>query len=206
MFACSPSAFADLVGTFVPLTSESGFAPPTGYVTQDLVISTATDWLAANLLVHLDSGSFYQDPLLVGFGPPSPALVAAVPSTRWDTYVTGSGGLAGGAPASAGGAVDLGGGPVAVFGGSDINLNWFTTSATDIGTFSIGRFTLSEDAVGTYELRLDALGQTGPTLLSGSISNGRFAAVPEASTFVLMTTAAGGALFLRRRRSHQEPA
>lgn len=200
----SLTAAADMVGTFVPVAEEEGFSPPAGYVTHDLVVSTTTDWLAANLVVRLDGGTFYQDALLAGYGPPSPALVSAVPSVRWDTYVMGPGGLSAGAPASAGGAVDLGGSPLATFSDTAIDLNWFTTSATDIGTFSIGRFTLTDDAFGTYELRLDALGQSAPLYLTGTIVNGDFVPVPEASTIILAATGMSLVLLVRKRRNRSQ--
>jgi len=180
-------ADAAIIGSFESVSSENGFTPPSGFVTSDLAVNASTDWLAANLVLNLTSGSIYQDAILSGFGPPSSALVNAIPSTRFDTYVTGSAGLAGGAPSSAGGAVDLGGSPVSAFDTSKINLNWFTTSTTDIGQFTIGRITLSDDAVGTFSLRLDSLQQTGPFLLSGTIENGSFVAVPELNSIVMVS-------------------
>lgn len=181
---------AAIIGSFESVASESGFTPPAGFVTSDLAVDSSTDWLAANLILNLTSGTLYQDALLSGFGPPSSLLINVIPSTRFDTYVTGSTGLAGGSPASAGGAVDLGGSPASEFGTSKINLNWFTTSTTDIGQFTIGRFTIAEDAVGTFSLRLDSLQQTAPFLVSGTIENGRFVAVPEANSIVLLTAIA----------------
>lgn len=201
LLACGSPCSAEMTALFSPTFEEGGSTPPAGYVTHDLVVSTTTDWLAANLVLTLDQGSVYQDPLLVGIGPPSSALVNAIPSTRWDTYLTGASGLAGGAPSSAGGAVDLGGKPLGTFSDSAIDINWFTTSLLDIGTFSIGRFTLSSDATGTYELRLDAFGQAAPLFLTGNIAGGNFEAVPEASGLLLMLLGAGlGVTVFRRRR------
>lgn len=193
-------AFADVSGQFVAVASEEGTTPPAGFVSQDLLVNATTDWIAANLVVNLTGGSIYQDPLVAGIGPPSPALVLAIPSTRWDTYVTGSEGLAGGAPSSAGGAVDLGGNPIATFDSSHIDLNWFTTTTNDIGVFSIGRFTFSDDSEGTFLLRLDSVNQRSPFLLSGTIENGVITAIPELGPLSLL--AASGtclALILRRR-------
>jgi hypothetical protein len=185
LLAWSSLASAAIIGSFTPITSEASTTPPAGYVSQSLTVNATTDWLASNLIVNLSQGSIYQDALISGYGPPSSVLVSVLPTTRWDTYVTGSLGLDGGAPASAGGAVDLGGSPASTFSTSHIDLNWFTTATNDIGTFSLGRFTLSSDAQGTFSLRLDSLGQASPFLLTGEIKNGYFSAVPEVSTSVL---------------------
>lgn len=195
-------ASAAITASFVPLTSEASSSPPAGYVSQSLDVDTSMDWLAANLIVNLTQGSFYQDAIISGFGPPSSALVSVLPSTRWDTYVTGSLGLDGGAPASAGGAVDLGGNPIATFDTNHIDLNWFTTSTTDIGAFSLGRFTLTNDAEGTFILRLDTLGQTAPLLLTGIVHDGYLTAVPEVNTIVFtgMAVLALGLVVRARRR------
>ena len=37
-----------------------------GYVTQDMHFNTASDWLSAQLLIQLDSGSIFQDTLFGG--------------------------------------------------------------------------------------------------------------------------------------------
>ena len=185
LLSFSTISSAAIIGSFVPITSEASSTPPSGFVSQSLTVNATTDWLASNLIVTLSHGSFYQDALLSGYGPPSSILVNALPSTRWDTYVTGSLGLDGGSPASAGGAVDLGGSPASTFNTSHIDLNWFTTSTTDIGTFSLGRFTVSNDAEGTFSLRLDSLNQSTPFLLSGVVHNGYLSVVPEVSTSLL---------------------
>jgi hypothetical protein len=177
-------ASATVTGEFVVVPSEAD--SPAGTVTNDLLVTADTDWLAANLILHLTQGSLHQDALLVGIGPPSPALVAALPVLRWDTYVTGSQGLAGGTPSSAGGAVDLGGTSAGAFNSSAIDVNWFTTSTNDIGSFSLGRFTLSSDARGTFSLRLDGAPlRSAPFLLNGRIVNGELTLVPEPGTLAM---------------------
>lgn len=198
----SQPAFAAVVGSFVEVPSEAGIDPPAGFVTSDLMIDASTDWLAANLIVELTNGSLYQNSLLVGFGPPSPGLVNIVPLLRFDTFITGSAGMAGDPPSSAGGAVDLGGDSLAQFDGDGININWFTTTTNDVGSFSIGRFTLSDDAVGTFSLRLDSTAQTSPFFLTGSIQGGQFVAVPEVSTMTSLSAVGWGiacVLIVRRR-------
>jgi hypothetical protein len=184
--ACFASAtVADITGTFVPVAIENGQSPPVGFKTSDLAVTATTDWLAGNLIIDLDQGSINQSNLIVGIGPPAQALIDAIPSTRWDTYVSNKAGVAGGSPASAGGAVDLGGTQAGKFDTSGIDINWFNTTSNDIGTFTIGRFTLSDDAHGTFVLRLDSLRQDAPFLFSGSIKGGEFIVVPEAGTLAM---------------------
>jgi hypothetical protein len=207
-------AFAAPSAQFVLVAQEAGFTPPAGFVTQDLVVDTDVDWLAANLIVALSAGSIYQDAIIAGIGPPSSALVSVLPSTRWDTYVMGSGGLDAGAPSSAGGAVDLGGNPTATFNTSHIDLNWFTTSTNDVGVFSLGRFTFSNDAVGEFVLRLDFLNSSATTrdaagpfttlTLRGEVVGGELVVIPEAGALAL--AGAGGlvalaGLWRRRKRA-----
>lgn len=179
--ACgSLSAMAQINGSFVPVTTEAGQSPPSGYVSQDLSVNATSDWLATELRIVLTSGTIYQDN---GAGIPSPnykgpdpSNFSAIPTLRWDTYVTGSGGLAEAAPMSAGGAIDIGGLGSFPNGGqfdtAGINLEWFTLSTTDVGTFTLGRFTLASTAQGTWQMRLDSLGQSSPYLLSGTVQNG----------------------------------
>lgn len=210
----SGAAAAAPTAGFVLVDEEGGFTPPAGFVTQDLVVDTDVDWLAANLIVTLAAGSIYQDPVVAGIGPPSSLLVGLVPSTRWDTYVMGSGGLDAGAPSSAGGAVDLGGDATATFNESHIDLNWFTVSANDVGNFRLGRFTFSDDAVGEFVLRLDFLNSSASTrdasgpftilTLRGDIVGGQAVVIPEAGTLGLTCVgclAAAGWLRRRKRAS-----
>src|SRR5262249_31705469 len=55
---------------------------------------------------------------------------------------------------------------------TSVNVNWFTTSTTDVGTFTLGRFTLTDSATGTWMLRLDSLNQAAPVVMNGTIQNG----------------------------------
>jgi hypothetical protein len=176
----SSMASASSAVWFTPVTTEEGESPPAGYVSQDLTVQSSTDWLDTGMRIVLTSGTIYQDngagtpsPIYKG---PDPANFPFLPSLRWDSYVTGAGGLAAAAPSSAGGAFDLGGSATAAFTAAGVNLSWYTTSNTDTGKFTLGRFTLSSDAVGTWQLRLDSAEASAPyysnVLLSGNVENG----------------------------------
>jgi hypothetical protein len=51
-------------------------------------------------------------------------------------------------------------------------MQWYTTSTTDIGQFTLGRFTLHNTAQGAWLLRLDSKDQTAPFYLSGNVESG----------------------------------
>lgn len=212
--AWSSFVSAGIVGGFVQVTSEGGDSPPPNFVTQDLAVTATTDWLAGNLIINLTVGSINQSIFIVGIGPPSAALIGAIPATRWDTYLTGSKGIAGGAPSSAGGAVDILGTQDGAFNESHIDINWFTTATDDIGSFTLGRFTFSNDAEGDFTLRLDAapgqssaflrsdaLNSDGPFILTGQIHRGLMTAVPEAGTLATSAIAAACLAMTIHRRS-----
>ena len=62
----------------------------TGYVTQDLVVTTDTDWLWAEMTVQPDAdGLIYQDQVsFPNAQSPNPAFFGDFPSLEFDTYVS----------------------------------------------------------------------------------------------------------------------
>ena len=177
-------ASADVMLGFQPVGNSAGGAALSSFVTTDLMLTTQGDWLGSNLLIQLTSGSIYQDQ----YGsntPPNSGLVAAFPSLAFDTYVEGPGGAA----ASSAGFADLGGyhvGTSAQFDTAGINYNWYDTANTGAGTFATGRFSISDDAVGTWAFYTEDASSMGHGLqLSGTIQNGTFA-VPEPGTLALL--------------------
>ena len=141
------------------------------HVTQDLQVTTDTDWMASQLLVTLTTGEVYQN-AAGGTGPPNPALFDAEPGLEFDTHVD---------PANiAGGAIDLVGGPAPlVFDESGISITWYNTDTDDIGTMTVARVTLSADATGTWELLVSANGQDWLLVNDGTIDYGIMA--PESA-------------------------
>ena len=184
-----PVALASITGTFVQVTSEGGQSPPANRVSQDLSVNATTDWLGAQLRILPTSGTaprIYQDfnggSPNPAHAPPDPNLFGTFPTLRFDTYLTGSGGVAGGAATSAGAAIDIGGtnniSTGGTWGNASIDMQWYTTNTADIGTFTLGRFTLHNTVQGTWLLRLDSKDQTAPFLLNGNIENGLLIAAP----------------------------
>ncbi len=160
-----------------------------GYVTQDIVITTDSDWLGAQMIVATDApGMIYQDPL-GGLTSPSPAFFSIAPSLEFDTYV--SNGVVGDL-VSVTGAVDLGGPPTVVDTDQDLSVAWFTTATDDIGTLALARVTLQKTATGTWAFLATADPAEGPRVqASGPI-------IPEPATLSLL--ALGGLAAIRRRR------
>ena len=140
----------------------------TGYVTQDIVFHTQTDWLSAQMVVDLTAGSIYQDVAGSNISP-NPLLFGAFPTLEFDSYV--SNGVVG-EPVSTLPAADMGG-TVVVFDESAISVGWFTTGE-EIGDLALARVTLSESAAGTWRFKASSSpAGIGPTAdITGTISNG----------------------------------
>ena len=154
------------------VVSVDNAAELTGYVTQDLVLSTPTDWLSAQLRVTLsEPGGVYQD-AVGNTNPqsPNPAWLPLRPVLAFDTYV-GNGVL--GESVSTTGAVDLGGPLTAVFDEDGISIAWWTSDHDDIGLLDLARLTLANDATGTWSFLATAQPAEGPmVMLEGYVVNG----------------------------------
>jgi hypothetical protein len=142
------------------------------YVTQDLLITTTTgdNWGTAQLLTTLTAGSIYQNPNGSDFVP-NPALFPNFPKLQFDSYLDANGVQ----PIIIGAAVNLDPSPIPVqeFSTSKINVTWLSTEPDDIGTdMGIGRFTLTDDAIGTWTMMVTST--SGFRTFQGQIDNGFF--------------------------------
>jgi FG-GAP-like repeat/FG-GAP repeat len=129
---------------FVEVDNSSALA---GFKTFDLQIRTNTDWTSASLIIDLTQGSIYQDSAGTELAP-NAVTFDIFPAIEFDTYVT-----ADGDTTSIGGG---GGGGAARFDNSQIDITWSGLGADDTGTLTIGRVTLSDNAVGSLELMVSA--------------------------------------------------
>lgn len=121
-------------------------AAMTGYMTYDLQVTTDADWTAAAMLLDLSVGSIYQEPegwphAGVTFGPPDPVWFPYFPTAEFDTYLVGDVLTT----SIAGGAGDVGGDAYR-FDTQELDVSWYNRLETNIGTITIGRLTLTDDA------------------------------------------------------------
>jgi len=116
----------------------------TGYSTYDLQVTTDTDWTAAAGLLELSAGSIYQHAYGSDNAVPHPLFLAMYPELAFDTYVIGN---------TAGGGGDVGGDGYA-FGTSELDVSWYNLIAGETGTTTIGRLTVTDDAVGSIQIML----------------------------------------------------
>ncbi len=158
------STHAALSAAFIDVDNTAAL---TGFVTQDLMVTTSTDWGTAQILATLTAGSIYQDANGSDFAP-NPLLFPNFPTLEFDSYLDGNGNQ----PGIAGQAVDLGG-DVQEFSDSHIDITWFNTTLGDVGTFGIGRFTLGDNAVGSWTMMITSVGGFQANY-QGLINNGQF--------------------------------
>lgn len=164
----------------------------TGYVTYDMQATTDADWTAAAMLLDMSVGSIYQEPegwphAGVTFGPPDPAWFPYFPTAEFDTYLVGDVLTT----SIAGGAGDVGGDAYR-FDTQELDVSWYNITENDIGTITIGRVTLTDDAeasLGVF-LTVDAdFGQPSSAEFTVTIAPGASPLVsqmieePEASGF-----------------------
>ena len=181
-------ALAILTGVSVTATGEltvefcsvdnSSCPELSGYVTQDIVINTTSDWLGSQLLVTLDSpGQIYQHPLNSTHNSPDPDLITngappfidPMPELAFDTYV-GNGVLGKSVPTLA--PVDLGA-TEELFTEDEISILWFATSPNDIGELALARVSLADTANGTWAFLVTAAPSDGPRIeIGGKVIDG----------------------------------
>lgn len=179
-----------------------GTNPDPNTVANALIVDgEGDDWFGAVLKIDLTQGSIYNEPLFGATGPggtgdrTQATLWPFVPALKWDSAV----GIPydGTTSVLITGAGDLGGGPMNL-GGTGVDaasLTWFNAGQDDIHAVQIANITMTDDAVGTWELLVtferSPLVQIGGTINAGAIP------VPEPATLAMMGF--GGLLALRRR-------
>jgi hypothetical protein len=130
-------------------------------VTNDVKIDFAGQYTGAQAWIQLDTGSVYQHPAGSAL-PPNQLVVDSLPALGFDTFVAQGSDRAGGTngePSPGGGAVDLGAPASADFGAAGINQAWNPAGGVvieDMNDFLLGRFTLSDDAVGSAQFLASA--------------------------------------------------
>ena len=174
-----------------------------GYVVNDVSITFAGEWTGVQLLTTPMIGGINQH-AFGGETPPNDALIAAFPNLAFDTFManggktmdTDNGVLVVGASANL-----PGGTGSKKFNTHRIDVTWAPQTGlhpTDLSDYFIGRFTLAEDANGSFQILVAAEGIS--TVLEGTITNGVMAIneIPEPASLALLGL--GGLAMLRRRR------
>jgi len=176
-------------------------------VTTDMkvIIPTGFDWSNSAIEIVLTQGTIYNATNAAGTdSAPNQALwsIPTLENGQADTFVSAKnfgtativGSFHNGAdlPPPAEGLTTL--------NATALRVSWGDTTLSEDGTFTVGRFTLSNNAVGTFNGRTFSSENPGvPVNFSGTIANGALS-VPEPASLALLGTGAG-CLLLRRRRS-----
>lgn len=191
------AAYAEITYSLAVTDNSSVLGP--GYVTNDILISTDTDWLQSQLLIELTSGNIYQTPS-IGQWFPQTAYWSMFPELEFDSFLTATGfdnpNLAGCA-----GNLD---GDDQQFDTEEIDIAWFNVEKDDIGqNMLIARITLSTDAQGTWKFISWAhdptFSKNYPEVYGEGMVN--YGYLPEPATIVMLGV--GAAVLLRRRRKVQ---
>jgi PEP-CTERM motif-containing protein len=161
--------------TNVKIVPVDNSAVLTDFSTFDLLLTTPdSDWTSAALLLDLSAGSIYQAAL--GADGPMPSdFFSFAPDLEFDTYV----GVSGVNFAGAAGDFDASIGKIEV-SMSRLDVSFYNIDKTDIGTFSIGRITLSNDSVGAWSL-ISLTADRQRIDLVGTINKGQIVVDAEAS-------------------------
>jgi len=170
------------------------------------------DWTNSSIRINLTSGTVYNATNAAGTDSSPNAALWGLPTLRngaFDTFVNskGSGATPDTNPQAATllGSVNADGspGPLPALGLTNngatlVSVQWGNLVSGETGTFSVGRFTLSATATGTFfGESFDAAGGGAGVPFQGNIVGGLMTLVPEPSSLGLLGLAAGG--LLRRR-------
>ena len=148
----------------------------TGYTTYDMQVTTDTDWTAAAMLLELSTGIMYQHEYGTA-GQPNPFFFSLFPELEFDTYVIGN---------RVGGGGDVGGDSF-TFGAAELDTSWYNMADTDIGTITIGRVTMTNDAVGSMAIMLTNDGKETVELSITIDSGAAQASMPSGGSLAFKT-------------------
>ena len=143
----APPPPAPMVAEFVEVKNSQSLS---GYKTFDLVVDSETDWTNASLQLDLSEGVIYQDAAGTNLAP-NPTTFGSFASLQYDTYVTANGRIT-----SIAGDGDSDSSEAEQFDTSSLDITWSGPADNDTGKLVLGRITVSEDAVGSLNLRVSS--------------------------------------------------
>ena len=146
----------------VQVDNTSGGAALDGFITNDLLVNTEGRLLGFQMMLFLDEGSIYQDPLGTNLPPTKLAVEAVAPSLAYDTFIAVGSPYANGAYGISGPygrAVDITPHPknqtarLPIMSEKEIDIAWSVipgAKVIDVEDFLLSRVTLSDDARGYW--------------------------------------------------------
>lgn len=169
----------------------------------NVTVPTGADWQGAKIRISLTAGTVYNTASASGGteDAPNQAFWGFVPAQQYDTFINSKGYTTGvqlGTVNADGSDGSLPSSGLSGTGRTLVSIAWGNVVPAEDGTFSVGQFTFSSTATGTF---FGAISDTnGTTPFSGTVVNGKLIAtgVPEPTTAALLT--GGGLLALSRRR------
>ena len=184
--ACVGLSMASTVDAQVEIAfeqAESGEGVPS--VAQVLNVKTTSDWTAASMVIKLNTGAIIQD-RYVAVDPPVEVSSLRIGESEESETAKAARGMflpltaAATGPEAFGKAVLVAGGGEHNLGGeslwldsSRLDLCWYNHSQDDIGWGRIGRFTLSDTAVGTWTLAVMQAQDDRRYVFTGKVIHGR---------------------------------
>jgi hypothetical protein len=196
------SAFTQTSATAAAVTADPTVANSITNIL-NVTVPAGMDWQSSKIRITLTAGSVYNTGAPFGTeNAPTPAFWGGFPQLEYDTFVNiknfGAATILGTVNANG-----TDGPPPAVglsgSGGQLVSVAWGDLTAGEEGTFTVGRFTLSNNAAGSFFGA--SADNTGTSTFTGTIANGvmTIGAVPEPGSLGALAVAGIGLLARRRR-------